>query len=361
MSAPDGRVDLRSDTVTTPTPAMRAAMAGAEVGDDVYGEDPTVNRLEELAAELSGKETALFTVSGTMANQLAIKVLTRPGTEVLSPARAHVVRYEGAGAAANSGVQMHPIPDDDGRLDTTALAAAFEATHHHLPSVSLVTLENTHMPASGRPLSAEEVADVAWTAALHQVPVHCDGARIFNASVALGVAAADLAHPVDTVMFCVSKGLAAPVGSLLCGRAAVVDEARHQRARLGGGWRQAGVIAAAGIVALETMVDRLADDHVRARRIADVLATRFPGSVDPRSVRTNIVCARQDLLPPDLLERLELHGVRAGTIDERTVRLVTHKDVDDDDLARVVRALDEIALGTRTIRAHAGTSDGDHG
>lgn len=344
MPSPDGRVDLRSDTVTTPTREMRIAMAQAPVGDDVYREDPTVNRLEDLAAARLGKEAALFTATGTLANQLAIRVLAQAGTELLCPARAHVYRYEAAAVASNSGVQIRPLPDEAGVVSTDAISAALDASRHHFPPISLVTIENTHMPASGRPISAPEVADLAWAAASHALPLHCDGARIFNAAVALETSVHELAGPPDTVMFCVSKGLGAPVGSLLCGRTEVIDEARAQRQRFGGGWRQAGMLAAGAIVAIEAMTERLVDDHARARRLAVALAERFPGSVDPTRIRTNIVCARADRLPSNFLAGLESQGIRAGTIDPQTVRLVTHKDVDDVDIDRAIAAFDALVL-----------------
>ena len=339
MPSPDGRVDLRSDTVTTPTAAMRRAMADAEVGDDVYGEDPTVNRLEELAAAKVGKEAALYVPSGTMGNQIALRLLARPGTEVLCPARAHIRQYEAAAAALNAGVQIRPLHDRDGVFPPTSVDAAACGPAHHLPPLSLVTIENTHMPAGGVPWTAAEVEAVAGAARRHGLPVHCDGARIFNAAVALGVDAAALVVPVDTVMFCLSKGLSAPVGSLLAGPADVIAAARLERARLGGGMRQAGVIAAAGIVSLTDMVDRLADDHARARRLAEALAERFPGSVDPERVQTNIVCADASALPASFLDDLAADGVRGGTIDQMTVRLVTHKDIDDADLDRALAAI----------------------
>jgi threonine aldolase len=333
-------VDLRSDTVTTPTPEMRAAMADAEVGDDVYREDPTVNRLESLAAALLGKEAALLTPSGTMANQLALRLLGRPGTEILCGERSHVYRYEGAATAGNAGVQLRPLPDGGGTLDPAAIDAAAADQAHHLPSISAVSIENTHMPESGRPWRESELDAVADVAERHGFAIHCDGARIWNAAIALGVAPLDLTARVDTVMFCLSKGLGAPIGSLLCGPRDVIDAAREQRARLGGGMRQAGVIAAAGIVGLESMVDRLAEDHARARRLATAIAERWPGSVDPATVETNIVCAAADRLPDKVVERLEDHGVRCGTLDARTVRFVTHKDIEDADIDRAVAALD---------------------
>ena len=289
-----------------------------------------------------GKEAALYVPSGTMGNQLALRLLARAGTEILCPARCHIRQYEAAAAALNAGVQLRAVPDAGGSFPPAAVEHAAAGAAHHLPPLSLVTLENTHMPASGRPLSVDEVEAVAAAGARHSLALHCDGARIFNAAVGLEVPAPALAGPAQTVMFCLSKGLAAPVGSLLAGPADVIGEARDQRARLGGGMRQAGVIAAAGVVALETMVERLAEDHIRARRLADALAERFPGSVDPDSVRTNIVCADAAALPPDLLERLGALGVRAGTIDQATVRFVTHKDVDDADLDRAIAALDKV-------------------
>jgi threonine aldolase len=330
-------VELRSDTFTTPTPEMRRAMADAEVGDDEYGEDPTVNRLQSLVAGLLGTEAALYVPSGTMANQLAIRVLSRPGTDVLCPARSHVYQYELAASPQNSGVQMHPLWDlPDG------IVAAVEGTKHEFPPVSMLVLENTYMAMSGAPTGAEEMRTLVGLGHDGGLRVHIDGARIWNAAIATGSSPRDLIAGADTAMFCLSKGLGAPVGSVLCGSAGVIAEARHQRKRLGGGMRQAGVIAAAGVVALETMVERLADDHARATVLADALAQRWPGSVDPATIRTNIVCARLEALPADFVERLAAAGVRVGTIDPRTVRFVTHKDVDDDDLARAIAALDEL-------------------
>jgi threonine aldolase len=236
-------------------------------------------------------------------------------------------------------VQLRPLHDRDGTFGPEAVELAAEGPAHHLPPLGLVTLENTHMPAGGVPWAPAQVEAVAATARRHRLPVHCDGARLFNAAVALGVDAAALAAPVDTVMFCLSKGLSAPVGSMLAGSADLIAAARLERARLGGGMRQAGVIAAAGIVALTEMVGRLAEDHARARRLAEALAERFPGSVEPERVPTNIVCARAEALPASFLDDLAADGVRAGTIDQATVRLVTHKDVDDADLDRALAAI----------------------
>jgi threonine aldolase len=321
---------------------MRTAMAEAEVGDDAYGEDPTVRRLETLAAALLGKEAALYVPSGTMANQIALRTLGVSGTEVLCAARAHVARHERAASAVNAGVQLRPLPDADGRLHAVDVAHALTGADHHLPELSALFLENTHMPASGRPATASEIDEVASVAHDGGLAVHCDGARIWNAAVVLGVSPAELVRACDTVMFCLSKGLSAPVGSVLCGTREHVTVARAHRARLGGQMRQAGVIAAAGVVALETMVERLADDHARARRLAEVVAETFPGSVDPATVHTNIVCARATAFPPDVLDALAAEDVLAGTVDPDTIRFVTHKDVDDAGLDHAVAVLQRV-------------------
>lgn len=337
------RVDLRSDTVTTPTPEMRTAMAEADVGDDAYGEDPTVRRLETLAAALLGKEAALYVPSGTMANQVALRTLGSPGTEVLCAERAHVYRHERAASAVNAGVQLRPLPDADGVVHAADVEHALAGAAHHLPELSALFLENTHMPASGHPASPAEIDEVTTVAHAGGLAVHCDGARIWNAAVALGVSPAELVRSCDTAMFCLSKGLGAPVGSVLCGTRDHLATARTHRARFGGQMRQAGVIAAAGVVALETMVERLADDHERARRLADAVADAFPGSLDPAEVRTNIVCAQASAFPDDLLDALAADGVLAGTVDPDTVRFVTHKDVDDGGLDHAITVLQGIS------------------
>jgi threonine aldolase len=335
----EGLVDLRSDTVTMPTDAMRAAMASADVGDDGYGEDPTVNRLQELAADRLGKEAAVFVPSGTMANQIAVRVLARPGTDVLCPARAHLVRYESGASPRNAGVGLRGLDDHDGRIRASDVQRAFDDRAHHYPDVSLVTIENSHMPASGQPWSVDEISAIADVTHAAGLPLYCDGARLWNAAVALGVTPASLVDRVDAVMCCLSKGLAAPVGSIVAGSRDFADAALVERKRLGGSMRQAGVIAAAGIVALETMINRLADDHTRARWLATVLAETFPGCVDPDDVHTNIVCCATDRLPSDLLARLGDQGVLAGTIDAATTRFMTHLGIDDDDIERVVTLL----------------------
>lgn len=344
---PSGLVDLRSDTVTRPTEEMRRAMYLAEVGDDVYGEDPTVRELEELYADLVGKESALFVPSGTMANQIALRLLARPGTLVISGRRQHVVAYENGAGSRNAGVQFHTVGDEGGELDPAEVAWALEAAAHHMPAPGLVCVENTHMPADGAPWSLESLDRVAGAAA--GLPVHMDGARLFNAVVATGVSARDYAGRVETVMSCLSKGLCAPVGSLLAGAAAPLQEARVLRSGLGGGMRQAGVVAAAGLVALRSMVERLAEDHARARRLAEVVASTWPeAGCDPDRVRTNIVTFRA-ADPDALLADLRAEGILAGTIAPQVVRLVTHHDVDDEGVERAGRAL------ARTGRAAGGS------
>lgn len=335
-----GYVDLRSDTLTKPTPEMRRAMAEADVGDDLYGEDPTVNRLQELYAERVGMEAALYCPSGVMCNQIAIRVHTAgKGGVVVSGARHHVVAYENGAAGRNAGVQFHILDDSDGLLSVDDLAWVFESPLHHHPSPLLVCLENTHMPADGRPWPIEALRSVADISGKFGVPVHMDGARLFNAEVATGTSAAEYCAPVTTVMTCLSKGLCAPVGSVLAGPRAFIDTARSERARMGGGMRQAGVIAAAGIVALTTMVERLAEDHLRARQLAEAVAERWPdGGRDPAAVQTNIVTWRHPE-PLAVVDHLRAEGVLAGTIAPGVLRLVTHHDVDDDGIERARKAL----------------------
>jgi threonine aldolase len=332
-----GLVDLRSDTVTQPTPAMRRAMAEAVVGDDDYGEDPTVRALEEAFAERVGKPAALFVPSGTMANQIAFRVLATAGTAVVAGRRQHVVAYEYGAAARNASIQFSALGDEDGTLAPDEVRWAREASAYHQPAVSLVSLENTHMAAGGAPWSMDQLRAVA--AAAGDVPVHLDGARLFNAEVATGITAAEWAAPVTTVMCCLSKGLCAPVGSLLAGPVDVISQGRLERKRLGGGMRQAGVLAAPGLLALGQMIDRLGEDHARAARLAEAVAQRWPEcGLDPASVRTNIVTFTHGE-PDKVLAHLESEGVLAGTIAPNTLRLVTHHDVDDAGVVRAIGAL----------------------
>ncbi|HEX2171370.1 MAG TPA: GntG family PLP-dependent aldolase, partial [Dehalococcoidia bacterium] len=286
-------IDLRSDTVTLPTPAMRQAMAEAEVGDDVFREDPTVNRLEERSAELLGKEAALFTASGTMSNLIAALTHTQRGDEVIAGSEAHLVWSEVAGAATLGGLQIRTVPQHaDGTIDPRAIESAIRTENVHHPRTGLICLENTQNRCGGAVMTVEETAAIGDLAHARGIPVHLDGARLFNAAIALERPARDLAAPADSVGFCLSKGLGAPVGSLLAGRRDFIDRARKYRKMLGGGMRQAGVIAAAGLVALDTMIDRLAEDHAHARRLAIGLAA-IPGLiVAPNACPTNIVMVR---------------------------------------------------------------------
>jgi threonine aldolase len=336
-------IDLRSDTVTKPTPAMRRAMADAEVGDDVYGEDPTVNRLQERAAEIFNKEAALFVPTGSMGNQLCVKLHTRPGTEVVLEERSHIYNYEMGGSAVFSGVTFRPVCGENGMLSRELVAGAI---HHQAPyyvtPTSLVALENTHNMAGGSimPLAAaESICDYAHSLGL---PVHLDGARIFNAATALGVTVAEIARPFDSVMFCLSKGLGAPVGSLIVGKRDFIDEARSWRKRLGGGMRQVGVLAAAGMIALEESPNVLSEDHANAKRLATGVA-EIPGiHLDPESVQTNIVIfdvAATGKTTAQISQGLKEHGVLANGINAREMRMLTHYDVSRADIEKTAETM----------------------
>jgi threonine aldolase len=330
-------VDLRSDTVTQPTPAMRRAMAEAEVGDDGYREDPTVIELEATFADRVGMEAALYVPSGTMANQLALRVLAPAGTSVLVGRRQHLFAYENGAGARNSGTQLTALEDDSGQIDPAAIAWAKEGARHHLPAVGMVAVENTHMASGGRVLTPEAMK--ALVSAAGDLPLYVDGARIFNAEVASGVPAAELVSGATAMMACLSKGLCAPVGSVLAGEGELIEQARLERSRLGGSMRQAGVIAAAGLVALRTMVDRLAEDHARSLRLAEVVAERWPDcGLRPDNVVTNcVVFGHSDT--DRLLGHLREAGVLAGTISPGVMRFMTHHDVDDTGLERAVTAI----------------------
>ena len=339
-------IDLRSDTVTVPTDEMRRAMAAAEVGDDVYGEDPTTKRLEELAAEIIGKEAALFVASGTMGNQVAAMTHTRRGDEVLVDAEAHIYYYEVGGLAALSGTQPRPLASRRGRLEPADVTEALRGRNIHFPTPTLLCLENTHNRAGGTVMTARQTEVLAATAHQAGLRIHLDGARIFNAAVALGTTARELAVPADSVMFCLSKGLGAPVGSMLAGGREFIDRARKNRKLLGGGMRQSGVLAAAGIIALTRMVDRLAEDHANARRLAEGLAGLAGLEVDLEAVQTNMVAF--DLRGADqsaaaFMARLRELGVLANVMGPRRLRLVTHKEISrgdiDQALGRIARAL----------------------
>ncbi len=334
--APD-LIDLRSDTVTKPTDEMRKAMAEAEVGDDRYGEDPTVRRLEELYAELVGKQAALYLPSGTMANQVALRSWTSPGSVVLAGKNQHLVQFERAGAAKNSNIQFGLIRETDGELRADDLSEELQLQIHFGLEVSLVCIENTHMPSGGRPWKIDHLEELK--AAIGAIPLHMDGARLFNASAATGIKPSEYASLVDSVMSCVSKGLSAPIGSILAGSEDFIARARTERQILGGQMRQAGVIAAAGIVALETMVDRLVEDHRRAKLLATAVADRYPEcGLDPAAVETNIVVFEHKD-PTAFLNYLRGNKILAGTISPGKVRLVTHKDLDGSSVDLALKAI----------------------
>ncbi len=339
-------IDLRSDTKTLPDPDMRRAMAEAEVGDDVAGEDPTVNRLEAMSAELLGKEAGLFVASGTMGNLVAIKTHTQPGEEIILESWAHVYRYEASGLSMICGLLPRPISGVHGRMDPDDVAASIsDGSNVHRAPTGLVELENTHNVAGGTVLTVEHTRELCRVAHAHDVPVHIDGARIFNAAAALNVPAADLVEPADSVQFCFSKSLGAPVGSMLCGTREFIERARRFRKVIGGGMRQAGVIAAAAMIALERGPGRLHEDHAHARQIAETLA-ELPGIyVDLATVETNIVnleLRREDMDTSSLCHALETRDILAVPRDDRHIRLVTHVQVTDEDTERVCRALREI-------------------
>jgi len=346
-------IDLRSDTVTHPTPEMRQAMFEAEVGDDVYREDPTVNRLEMMAAGIMGKEAALFTTSGTQSNLIAVLTHTNHGDEIIMGDEAHMLWYEVGGAAALGGVTLRTVPNDScGRLNPDDIDRAIRGKDIHYSETTLLCLENTHNRCGGTVLTTDYTDEVCNLAHTRGLKVHLDGARVFNAAVALGVPACALTQNSDSVALCLSKGLSAPVGSLLCGSKDFVERARKFRKMLGGGMRQAGVIAAAGIVALETMVDRLAEDHANARRLAQELAGIEGITLAQDDIPTNIVMFHlsPELSVVEFVEGLERAGVKIGLRDGRPFRAVTHRMVSSTDIDE---ALTRIEAVCRRLRRRA--------
>jgi threonine aldolase len=333
------RVDLRSDTFTVPDRAMRRAMAEAEVGDDVWGEDPTVRRLEEAIAARLGKRAALYVPSGTMANLCAVASQTRPGDEVIIDAEAHLVVYEVAGAAVVAGVQLRPVVAAGGAPAAAAVAAAVRPGNVHHPRSRLLALENTHNRRGGLAISAAAVDEAADEAHRHGLSVHCDGARLFNAAVALDCPPAALAERCDTVCVCFSKGLGAPVGSALTGHEDTIAEARRWRKRLGGGMRQAGIIAAAALHALEHNVDRLAEDHAHARLLFDLLSDSPGAQVVRPAVPTNIVLLETVAPAVEVVERAAAEGVLVTATDRHLVRCMTYLGIDAGAVRRAGRVL----------------------
>jgi threonine aldolase len=347
MSPTGSAIDLRSDTVTQPTPKMREAMAKADVGDDVYGEDPSVNELEELAAARLGKEAAVFIPSGTMGNLAAILAFCGRGDEIILGDLSHTFLYEAGGISALGGIHPRLLPNrEDGTLDLEEIEAAVRPDNPHHPITRLIELENTHNRCGGAVISAEYLQSVAEIAKRHNLYLHLDGARIFNAAAALGVDAKEMTAPVDSVTFCLSKGLCAPVGSLLCGSAEFIKRARRIRKQLGGGMRQAGILAAAGIVALEDMVDRLAEDHKRAKLLAAGLSKLSSLRLENYPPASNMVylslSPESPIMIDGLLQALKERGVLVGSAGGGKIRMVLHYWIDDRAIDQVVSAFDAV-------------------
>lgn len=340
-------IDLRSDTVTKPTEAMRAAMAQAEVGDDVYGEDPTVNRLQALAAEMVGMQAAIFVPSGTMGNLAALLAHCDRGEEVIVGDRAHTYIFEAGGVSALGGLHTFSVPNNpDGSMDLQAIQSAIRADDAHYPHTGCIALENTHNLCGGNYLSADYTRAVAELARAHGIRLHIDGARIFNAAVAQGILVRELTAPADSVTFCLSKGLSAPVGSMICGSRAFIEKVHRVRKQLGGGMRQAGVLAAAGIVALESMVERLAEDHRRARHLAEALDPIDGVTVETKQPPTNMVYLRledpSERAAQDLVNGLAGNGIRINPPRGGRIRLVTHYWIDDASLDKTIECIRQL-------------------
>ena len=343
-------VDLRSDTVTRPTAAMRRAMAEAEVGDDVYLEDPTVNSLERRAAEIFGKEAALFVPTGCMGNLIAIKVWTHHGDEVICEERSHVNLYELASMSAIAGCMPRTVRGDDGILTWKEIGSVIRPKIYYDSQTALVCLENSHNMAGGTLYTCSQIADICSCAHAAALKVHLDGARVFNAAVALGVTVAEMTRNIDSVMFCLSKGLGAPVGSMLVGSRGFIEKARIYRKMFGGGMRQVGVLAAAGKIALEESPRRLAIDHQNARRLADGIAEIRNLHVDPKKVRTNIVifdCKDTGMDAVQFCDALRPYGIWALDTAQYSVRYVTHCDVDAAGMERALKVTRQVAAGSQ--------------
>ncbi len=340
-------IDLRSDTVTQPSEAMREAMAHAPVGDDVFGEDPTVNALQEKMQKLTGKEAALFVSSGTQANQISINVHTQPGNEVICEERAHIFNYEAGAPALLSGVQLHPLPGKYGVLDVKQVEEAIRPKDHHFPQTKLISLENTHNRWGGTVYPIEEIKKMRSLADKYGLRMHLDGARLWNASVATGISLKDYAKYFDSVSLCFSKGLGAPVGSIIVGSKEFIERAHYYRKVYGGGMRQAGIIAAGALYAVEHNFTRLKEDHRRARILAEAL-NAFPGMViDLHTVQTNIIIIDTSLTgkpAPSIAERLNENGVKVIAFAPTRIRLVTNLHITDNDIDRVIEIFKKVCL-----------------
>ena len=338
-------IDLRSDTVTKPTPAMRKAMAEAQVGDDVFGEDPTVNLLQEKVANLLGKEAALFVPSGTMGNQLSIKSHTEPGDEVIIESSSHPYNFEGGAGAALSGIQFQSLRGVRGILDASQIEEAIRPADHHFPVTKLVCLENTHNRGGGSIFPLEKMAEIYRLAKSKALLVHLDGARLWNASAATGIKPHEYAQWADSVSVCLSKGLGAPIGSLVAGSELFIDRVHRFRKMFGGGMRQVGIIAAAGIYALDHHFERLKEDHQNAKRLG-VGLKEFKGvSIDPRHVETNILIfdvANTRMTALQVAEAMKKQGILIHAVGKTQIRLVTHLDVTAEDIEKALNAFKKI-------------------
>jgi len=341
LATSSGIIDLRSDTVTRPTPAMRAAMASAEVGDDVYGEDPTINRLEARAAEIFGREASIYVPTGTMGNQIAIRLHTNHGQEVICEARSHILDWEMAMMSAFSGCSPRTIAGERGILTWQQISRAIAPKLYYRASTALICLENSHNMAGGTVTPLPIYEEIWQGAAQAGLPTHLDGARVFNAATALGISVAELTSGFDTVNFCLSKGLGAPVGSILVGSRAAIDRARGFRKALGGGMRQAGILAAAGLIALEQGPSRLHEDHANARLLAEAVATCDSVEIDLPSVQTNIVLftLKNGCDAPSVVASLKSQGILSSAIGPHAIRLVTHFDVSREQCERCAATL----------------------
>jgi threonine aldolase len=341
-----GIVDLRSDTMTQPTDAMRRAMAEAQVGDDVFGEDPTINRLEEMAAERLGKEAALYVSSGTMGNLVSQLAHCGRGEEIILGSHSHSFFFEQGGSAAVGSIHPRTVPNQpDGKLALEDIEAAIRGDNIHFPISRLIILENTHNLCNGCPLDIDYMKAVREIASRHKLKIHVDGARFFNAAVALNVDPEDLAQEADSVSFCLSKGLAAPVGSVICGAQDFIDNARRARKVLGGGMRQAGVLAAAGIISLNDMVDRLADDHANAKKLAMGFAEIAGISIDPNQIQTNIIffeVTREGMTPEEFVQRIDAQGIRMLPVGPHKVRAVTHYHITSEDIDQTLSVISKV-------------------
>ena len=339
-------VDFRSDTMTKPTAAMREAMANAEVGDDVFGEDPTTNLLQRRVAEMFGAEASLFVPSGSMGNLVSLRAFAGPGDEIICHEKAHVLHYEVASLAAVGGIQARAVPGHWGVLDADAVVDAIRPASYTFPRTKAIALENTHNLAGGTIYPIDDIRAMSKIAAEHGLKIHMDGARIFNASVASGVPVSEYFSLVDGLTFCFSKGLGCPVGSMVVGSAEHVEAAHRDRKMLGGGMRQVGVLTAACLVALDTMIDRLADDHANAKRLAEAVADIHEGATFPEHVQTNMVLVKSLALgysPAGFVDAAASKGIKCLAYQHGTVRMVTHNGVSAEDIEFTIEAIQAIA------------------